>query len=299
MTRYTKLDGRKAPHKATDLTVAPAEQLDSSPTAGPSATPAAANIAADDGPRELKTAGSSEPAAAPLPTPEPKEIQARLKLLRLKLKKAKTDAKKAELNAQVKTLHADLRRANGEQGKLGGPSTQHPQKQQKLGKRDRQGNVAAAAAAAAETNPWKKMEAERRVKTSARSEDRREKRVAEREAQTRCYACRSMGHSARDCPEAVNSNSTALDEGDAVGGGGAADAATDVEAQLTGRETVGICFRCGSTEHILAKCRKAAPRGGPPLPFAVCFVCKGKVSTARITADVWQCVCTRRIYTHS
>lgn len=36
------------------------------------------------------------------------------------------------------------------------------------------------------------------------------------------------------------------------------------------------CYRCGSTEHNLSKCRRPAPKVGPQLPFASCFVCQAK-----------------------
>ncbi|PWN41836.1 hypothetical protein IE81DRAFT_291275, partial [Ceraceosorus guamensis] len=89
---------------------------------------------------------------------------------------------------------------------------------------------------------------------SAKSDARRDKRAAERASKQRCYACRGMGHSAKDCPSGLN-------------------------AEITGKETVGICFRCGSTEHTLARCRKAAKRndeGEEQLPYATCFICSQK-----------------------
>ncbi|KAJ7774904.1 hypothetical protein B0H16DRAFT_1880092 [Mycena metata] len=77
------------------------------------------------------------------------------------------------------------------------------------------------------------------------SEARRLKRVEERNAGTTCFACRLTGHSARDCPSAE------------------------------GKKTVGICYRCNSTKHTLARCKKPADPLNP-LPYASCFVCSGK-----------------------
>ncbi|PWN30450.1 hypothetical protein BDZ90DRAFT_215722 [Jaminaea rosea] len=85
-----------------------------------------------------------------------------------------------------------------------------------------------------------------------------------------------MGHAAKDCPQALNSSSTAL-EGEEDGGGGInGGEVSSSTAGLTGKETVGLCFRCGSTSHILSRCRRPAPTVGPDLPFATCFVCGSK-----------------------
>ncbi|KAJ7109442.1 hypothetical protein C8R44DRAFT_802528 [Mycena epipterygia] len=78
------------------------------------------------------------------------------------------------------------------------------------------------------------------------SEIRRQKRIEERDAATTCFACRSKGHSARDCPSDGNS-----------------------------KGAIGICYRCGSTKHTLARCKKPADPVNP-FPFASCFVCTGK-----------------------
>lgn len=46
----------------------------------------------------------------------------------------------------------------------------------------------------------KVLTAERARSTEQRSEDRRLKRVDQRQNQTTCFACRGVGHAARDCP---------------------------------------------------------------------------------------------------
>ncbi|KAF8212169.1 hypothetical protein K438DRAFT_1708431 [Mycena galopus ATCC 62051] len=81
------------------------------------------------------------------------------------------------------------------------------------------------------------------------SEARRLQRIAERNAATTCFACRLKGHSARDCPSSQS--------------GGKSNSA------------VGICYRCGSTQHSLSRCKKPTDPSNP-LPFASCFVCTGK-----------------------
>ncbi|KAG0700829.1 hypothetical protein DFH29DRAFT_929889 [Suillus ampliporus] len=112
----------------------------------------------------------------------------------------------------------------------------------------------------AEIVPKKKLKDKRKPKARPdpiqRSETRRQKRIAERHADTTCFACRQKGHAARDCPTTRN---------EAARGGGPGRQ----------RSSVGICYRCGSTQHNLSQC-KAPEDPHNPLPFASCFVCSGK-----------------------
>ncbi|KDQ21718.1 hypothetical protein BOTBODRAFT_150651 [Botryobasidium botryosum FD-172 SS1] len=80
------------------------------------------------------------------------------------------------------------------------------------------------------------------------SEERRQRRIAGRNASTTCFACREKGHSAKDCPSAVK-----VEEGKSI---------------------VGMCYRCGSSRHSLSRCKKPSDPLNP-LPFASCFVCSG------------------------
>ncbi|KAL7282108.1 hypothetical protein ACG7TL_003577 [Trametes sanguinea] len=64
------------------------------------------------------------------------------------------------------------------------------------------------------------------------------------------------GHTARDCTKSIAADAL---EGDRGKSGGKA-----------GRDTVGICYRCGSRRHNLSKC-KAPVDPENPLPFASCF----------------------------
>jgi zinc finger CCHC domain-containing protein 9 len=104
------------------------------------------------------------------------------------------------------------------------------------------------------------------------SEDRRQRRIADRNSDKICFACRAKGHAAKDCPSAVQ-----VEEGKSV---------------------VGICYRyrrypslvqnlldvltifqkpsprCGSNKHTLKRCKKQADPSNP-MPFASCFVCSG------------------------
>lgn len=89
------------------------------------------------------------------------------------------------------------------------------------------------------------------------SELRRQKRTSDRQNNTICFACRKMGHAAKDCP--VSPQGDALK--DKIGSKHA--------------NSVGICYRCGSKRHTLSRCKKPTDPSDP-LPFAACFVCAGK-----------------------
>ncbi|SPO32131.1 uncharacterized protein UTRI_02688 [Ustilago trichophora] len=108
---------------------------------------------------------------------------------------------------------------------------------------------------------WGKTDEERRMD---RRDARREERAEQRQSKLKCFACRGMGHSAKDCPNALDAQSISLK----------ADASTS-DSPMIGRDAVGICFRCGSTEHTLSKCRKPALKHDE-LPYATCFICHSK-----------------------
>jgi zinc finger CCHC domain-containing protein 9 len=80
---------------------------------------------------------------------------------------------------------------------------------------------------------------------------RRLRRQKLKELQMVCFSCRKTGHSIKNCPLASNS---LVDESDII-----------IEDS--------ICYRCGSMEHILSKCKQKS-NSQNPLPFAKCFVCK-------------------------
>ncbi|KAI0298584.1 hypothetical protein BC826DRAFT_1103078 [Russula brevipes] len=117
----------------------------------------------------------------------------------------------------------------------------------------------------------KAKEKAKRAKTiadrAASSESRRVKRIAARRVHTTCFACREVGHSAKDCPSISvprPDGEEEDDDDDDDKGGGTTNA--KIEA------VVGMCYRCGSGKHNLARCRQPAPPDGA-LPFASCFVC--------------------------
>jgi zinc finger CCHC domain-containing protein 9 len=108
-----------------------------------------------------------------------------------------------------------------------------------------------------------------------KSDHRRQKRTAQRLAETTCFACRENGHAAKDCPSIIKNSSGNLDAN-----------------KGKAKNIVGICyryisrliffwgiqlclFRCGSRRHTLSRCRKPV-NASNPLPFASCFVCAEK-----------------------
>ncbi|CAL9682446.1 unnamed protein product [Knipowitschia caucasica] len=82
-------------------------------------------------------------------------------------------------------------------------------------------------------------------KKDQRREDRRIKRQNDKKSKMHCFNCRKPGHGLADCPEA------------------------DRDEEM-GR---GICYRCGSTEHEIHKCRAKVDPALGEYPFAKCFIC--------------------------
>ncbi|KAG9463617.1 hypothetical protein GDO78_021407 [Eleutherodactylus coqui] len=78
-----------------------------------------------------------------------------------------------------------------------------------------------------------------------RSEGRRMKRQDTKRNKMICFHCRKPGHGMAECSEALR-------------------------CQESG---TGICFRCGSTEHEVHKCRAKVDPALGEFPFAKCFIC--------------------------
>ncbi|KAM4809881.1 zinc finger CCHC domain-containing protein 9 [Rhinophrynus dorsalis] len=78
-----------------------------------------------------------------------------------------------------------------------------------------------------------------------RREDRRLKRQSNKKDRMICFHCRKPGHGMADC----------------------------VEASRCQEMGTGICFRCGSTEHEINKCRAKVDPALGEFPFAKCFIC--------------------------
>ncbi|XP_070542262.1 zinc finger CCHC domain-containing protein 9-like [Ptychodera flava] len=83
------------------------------------------------------------------------------------------------------------------------------------------------------------------AKKDKRREDRRLKRIKERSSKKVCFQCRKPGHGVADCPDLIMD----IDQG------------------------MGICFRCGSTEHSSHQCRVKLKTKKGEFQFAKCFIC--------------------------
>uniref|UniRef100_A0AAQ6IRQ5 CCHC-type domain-containing protein n=1 Tax=Anabas testudineus TaxID=64144 RepID=A0AAQ6IRQ5_ANATE len=88
-------------------------------------------------------------------------------------------------------------------------------------------------------------EVEIALKKDKRREDRRIKRQKDKKNNMLCFNCRKPGHGLADCPEA------------------------DRDEEM-GR---GICYRCGSTEHEIQKCKAKVDPALGDYPYAKCFIC--------------------------
>ena len=87
------------------------------------------------------------------------------------------------------------------------------------------------------------------------SEKRRRRRIAERNANTTCFACREKGHAVQDCPKIADGSIKPPEN----------------QSGFSATGVVGICYRCGSRKHRLSACREKVSDLSNPLPFASCF----------------------------
>ncbi|XP_053265208.1 zinc finger CCHC domain-containing protein 9 isoform X1 [Podarcis raffonei] len=83
------------------------------------------------------------------------------------------------------------------------------------------------------------------LKKDRRREGRRVKRQEMKKNTMVCFHCRKPGHGVADCPAVL-------------------------ESQDMG---TGICYRCGSTEHEINKCRAKIDPALGEFPYAKCFIC--------------------------
>ncbi|KAM8792704.1 zinc finger CCHC domain-containing protein 9 [Eudromia elegans] len=90
-----------------------------------------------------------------------------------------------------------------------------------------------------------RQEAALALRKDARREGRRLRRREARRNAMVCFHCREPGHGLADCPAVL-------------------------ESQDMG---TGICYRCGSTEHEITKCKAKVDPAIGPFPYAKCFIC--------------------------
>ncbi|XP_028660532.1 zinc finger CCHC domain-containing protein 9 isoform X1 [Erpetoichthys calabaricus] len=95
------------------------------------------------------------------------------------------------------------------------------------------------------------------LKKDKRKNDRRIKRQKAKQNNMICFKCRKTGHGLADCPQAE-------------------------EDQDLGR---GICYRCGSTEHEIHRCRAKIDPAVGEFPFAKCFICGASGHVSRSCPD--------------
>ncbi|XP_067114535.1 zinc finger CCHC domain-containing protein 9 [Osmerus mordax] len=90
-----------------------------------------------------------------------------------------------------------------------------------------------------------------------RREDRRIKRQNDKKSNMLCFNCRKPGHGLADCPEAERDEEMGRD----------------------------ICYRCGSTEHEIQRCRAKIDPALGEYPYAKCFICGKMGHLSRSCSD--------------
>lgn len=83
------------------------------------------------------------------------------------------------------------------------------------------------------------------IKEAVRKMRRKEELLFRRQLAKLCFKCRQPGHKVSDCPQMLQDSS----------------------------EAVGICFKCGSTEHFSSACSIQTSKDNE-FPYAKCFICK-------------------------
>ncbi|XP_037563809.1 uncharacterized protein LOC119442840 [Dermacentor silvarum] len=83
------------------------------------------------------------------------------------------------------------------------------------------------------------------IKDAVRKMRRKEELLFRRQLAKLCFKCRQPGHRVSDCPQMLQDSS----------------------------EGIGICFKCGSTEHFSSACTVQTSKDNE-FPYAKCFICK-------------------------
>ncbi|XP_077478625.1 zinc finger CCHC domain-containing protein 9 [Stigmatopora argus] len=90
-----------------------------------------------------------------------------------------------------------------------------------------------------------------------RRENRRLKRQTDKKGKMLCFNCRKPGHGLADCPQAERERETGA----------------------------GICYRCGSAEHDIQRCRAKVDPAVGDYPYAKCFICSQTGHLSRSCPD--------------
>ncbi|XP_077593990.1 zinc finger CCHC domain-containing protein 9 [Stigmatopora nigra] len=90
-----------------------------------------------------------------------------------------------------------------------------------------------------------------------RRETRRVKRQTVKKGKMLCFNCRKPGHGLADCPHALEERETGA----------------------------GICYRCGSAEHDIQRCRAKVDPAVGEYPYAKCFICSQTGHLSRSCPD--------------
>lgn len=83
------------------------------------------------------------------------------------------------------------------------------------------------------------------IKQAVRKMRRKEELLFRKQLAKLCFKCRQPGHKVSDCPQVLQNPD----------------------------EAVGICFKCGSTEHFSSACHVQTSKDNE-FPYAKCFICK-------------------------
>ncbi|WVQ71873.1 hypothetical protein IAR50_001415 [Cryptococcus sp. DSM 104548] len=128
-----------------------------------------------------------------------------------------------------------------------------------------------------DANVARKQRVGRANLSSKHAEDRIKRRAEQKNMNVTCFACRSMGHAARDCPNILLAATTV---GAPVEGQESEAPQNETKSSRRkggkkgGDVTTGKCYRCNSTEHGLFQCIEPVDPTNPT-PFATCYICLG------------------------
>ncbi|WWD16097.1 hypothetical protein CI109_100522 [Kwoniella shandongensis] len=106
------------------------------------------------------------------------------------------------------------------------------------------------------------------------ADDRAQRRVDQKNSGVTCFACRGVGHAARECPNIL----LAAQGGDESTLPSEAPSKTEGKTlkrksgKKGGDATSGKCYRCNGTDHSLHTCPVPIDPANPT-PFATCYIC--------------------------